>query len=95
MQLGMQYAVGVGAKKVNSHCVLSKYGWWGPLPLLQKGQTHAVGYAAHSRYAVCSRYAVHSRCLCKKVNSHSGLSKYGGWGPLPLVQKGQTHAVAM
>ena len=31
-------AVGVGAKKVNSHSVLSKYGWWGPLPLVQKGQ---------------------------------------------------------
>ena len=54
---------------------------------MQKGQTHAVGYAAHSRYAVCSR------CQYKKVNSHSGLSKYGWWGPLPLVQKGQTHAV--
>ena len=31
---------------------------------MHKGQTHAVGYA------VRSRYAVHSRCLCKKVNSH-------------------------
>ena len=33
-QWGTQYAVGmrytVGAKKVNSHSVLSKYGWWGP-----------------------------------------------------------------
>ena len=28
----------------------------GDLSLVQKGQTHAVGYA------VCSRYAVHSRC---------------------------------
>ena len=44
---------------------------------MQKGQTHAVGYA------VCSR------CKCKKVNSQSGLSKYGWWGPLHLVQKGQ------
>ena len=44
-----------------------------------------------SRYAVCSRYAVHSRPWCKKVNSHSALSKYGWLGPLPLVQKGQTH----
>ena len=42
---------------------------------------------------VCSRCAVCSRCWCKKVNSHSGLSKYGWWGPLPLVQKGQTHRV--
>ena len=31
-----------------------------------------------SRCAVCSRYAVRSRTWCKKVNSHSGLSKYGG-----------------
>ena len=46
-----------------------------------------------SRCAVCSRYAVRSRSWCKKVNSHSGLSKYGWWGPLPLVQKGQTHRV--
>ena len=48
-----------------------------------------------SRCAVCSRYAVCSRCWCKKVNSHSGLSKYGWWGPLPLVQKGQTHRVGI
>ena len=31
--------------------------------------------------------AVRSRCQCKKVNSHSGFSKCGWWGPLPLVQK--------
>ena len=31
-------AVGVGAKKVNSHIGFSKYGWWGPLPLVEKGQ---------------------------------------------------------
>ena len=30
-----------------------------------------------------------SRCWCKMVNSHGVLSKYGWWGPLPLVQKGQ------
>ena len=47
----------------------------------------------HSRCAVCSRYAVHSRSWYKKVNSHSGLSKYGWWRLLPLVQKGQTHRV--
>ena len=46
-----------------------------------------------SRCAVRSRYAVCSRSWCKKVNSHSGLSKYGWWGLLPLVQKGQTNAV--
>ena len=66
MQWGTQYAVGtryaVGAKKVNSHNLLSKYRWWGLLPLVQKGQTHIVGYTVCSRYAVCSSYAVHSRC---------------------------------
>ena len=36
---------------------------------------------------VRSSYAVCSRCQCKKVNPHSRLSKYGWWGPLPLVQK--------
>ena len=29
----------VGAKKVNSHSLLSKYGWWGLLPLVQKDHT--------------------------------------------------------
>ena len=52
--VGMQYAVGkryaVGAKMVNSRSLLSKYRWWGPLPLVQKGQTP------------CSEDAVHSRC---------------------------------
>ena len=121
--VGMQYAVGVSAKKVNPHSGLRKYGWWGSLPLVQKGQTphsgrcsmqYAVSVSAkRSTYTVdlantgggdcylqskkvkphAMGYAVLSRCWCKKVNSHSGLSKYGWWGPLPLVQKGQTHAV--
>ena len=52
--VGTQYAVGVSSKKVNSHSGLSKYGWWGPLPLVQKGQTHTVGYAVGTQYAVCS-----------------------------------------
>ena len=43
----MQYAVGVSAKR--------SYGWWGPLPLVQKGQTpHAVGM----QYAVGTQCAV-------------------------------------
>ena len=50
--VGTQYAVGVSSKKVNSHSGLSKYGWWGPLPLVQKGQTHTVGYAVGTQYAV-------------------------------------------
>ena len=81
--VGMQYAVRsrTWCKKVNSHSGLSKYRWWGPLPLVQKGQTHRVGYAVGTQDAV--------DVGAKKVNSHSGLSKYGWWGPLPLVQKGQ------
>ena len=61
MQLGMQYtvgtqyAVGFCAKKVNSHSGLSKYGWWGPLPLVQKGLTYTMGYAVGMQYAVRSR----------------------------------------
>ena len=45
----MQYAVGVSAKR--------SHGWWGPLPLVQKGQTppHS-GYTVRSGHAVCSRY---------------------------------------
>ena len=53
--VGTQYAVGVSAKRGNSHSGLSNYGWCGPLPLVQKGQPHAVGYTVCSRYAVCSR----------------------------------------
>ena len=41
----MQYVVvGVSAKR--------SYGWWGPLPLVQKGQTHTVGYRVGMQYAV-------------------------------------------
>ena len=47
MQWGTQYAVGmwyaVGAKKVNSYSLLSKYGWWGLFPLVQKGQPPCSG----------------------------------------------------
>ena len=58
--VGMQYAVGVSAKMVNSHSGLSKYGWWGLLPLVQKGQPHAVGmqYAVGTQYTVGTQYAV-------------------------------------
>ena len=57
-------------KKVNSQSGLSKYGGWGPLPLVQKGQTHAVGYTVHIgtqytlgvQYVVGTQYAVCSRC---------------------------------
>ena len=55
--VGMQYTVGVSAKKVNSHIGLSKYGWCGPLPLVQKGQSHTVGYTVGTQYAVGIQYA--------------------------------------
>ena len=48
--VGMQYAVGVSAKRSNPMqytvgvSAKRSYGWWGLLPLVQKGQTpHAVG----------------------------------------------------
>ena len=55
---------------------------------MQKGQTHTVGYAVRSRYAVGvsakrsnpTQYAV----------GVSGKRSYGWWGLLPLVQKGQS-----
>ena len=31
---------------------------WGLLPLVQKGQTHAVGYAVGTQYTVGTQYAV-------------------------------------
>ena len=44
--LGMQYAVGkqyaAGAKMVNSHSLLSKYRWWGLLPLVQNNTCKTV-----------------------------------------------------
>ena len=43
---------------MNSHSGLSKYGWWGPLPLVQKGQTHRVEYAVGTQYAVGTEYVV-------------------------------------
>ena len=50
--LGMQYAVGVRAKR-SIHSGLSKYWWWGPLPLVQKGHCtpHAVDTVG-AQYAV-------------------------------------------
>ena len=46
--VGTQYAVvGVSAKR--------SYGWWGPLALVQKGQTPRSGCAVHSGHAVRSR----------------------------------------
>ena len=54
----IQYAVGVRVKKVNSHSGLSKYGWWGLLPLVQKGQTHTEGYTVGAQYAVGMQYTL-------------------------------------
>ena len=73
-----RYAVGSRCycKKVNSHSGLSKYGWWGLLPLVQKGETHPVGYA------VCRRYVVHSMrwVLVQKRSTHTmDLANMGGW----------------
>ena len=58
----MQYAVGVSAKRSNPmQCTVGvsakrSYGWWGPLPLVQKGQTppHTVGM----QYTVGTQCAV-------------------------------------
>ena len=50
----MQYDSRTWCKKVNSHSGLSKYGWWGPLPLVQEVKTHTVG----TQYIVGTQYAV-------------------------------------
>ena len=55
--VGTQYAVGVSAKRSNpTQCAVGvsakrSYGWWGPLPSVQKGQT-----PPRSWHAVRSRY---------------------------------------
>ena len=57
--VGTQYAVSVSKKKVNSRSGLTKYWWWGPLPLVQKGNCtpHAVDEVG-AQYAVGTQYAV-------------------------------------
>ena len=58
--VGMQYPVGVSAKKVNSHSGLSKYGMVGTVTFSAiRSNPHS---GVHSRCAVQSRYAVRSRC---------------------------------
>ena len=119
MQLGMQYAVGVGAKRSTQTVFLANIGGGDhylqckKVKPMQWGTQYAVGmqYAVGTQYAVgvsakgsthtvdltnmgdgdcylqCKKVKPHavgdavcSRCQCKKVNSHSGLSKYGGGG---------------
>ena len=66
-------------KKVKWHSGLSKYGWWGPLPLVQKDQTHTVGYTVGTQYAVSMQYAVgvSAKRSTKRPNPHSGVrSRY-------------------
>ena len=53
--VGTQYAVGVSAKRSIHTVDLANMGG-GDLPLVQKGQTHTVGYT------VCRRYVLRSRC---------------------------------
>ena len=74
----MQYVVGVGAKRSTHTVYVANMGGGDCYLSCKKVTPHAVGDA------------VRSRCWCKKVNSHLVLSKYGWWGPLPLMQKGQT-----
>ena len=77
----MQYTVGLGAKRSTHTVDLVNMGG-GDHTFSAKSQTHRVGYAVGMQYTV--------DIGAKRSNSHSGLSKYGWWGPLPLVQKGQT-----
>ena len=50
--MGTQYAVGVGAKWSTHTVYLANIGLWGPLPLVQKGQTLHSGDAVDMQYAV-------------------------------------------
>ena len=63
--------------------------WWGPLPLVQKGQTHTVGYAVGMQYAVGTLYAVcvSAKSSTKRSNLHSGYAVCSM--QYVLVQKGQ------
>ena len=70
---------------------LANMGGEDQLPLVQKGQTHAVGYLVCSRYAVGTQYAV--GVSAKRSTPTVDLANIGGGDQLPLVQKGQTLAV--
>ena len=80
--VGIQYAVGTQYTVGTQYAVGMQYAVGTQYPV---GTQYAVRNTVCSRYAVDS-YAVCSRCKCKKVNSHSGLSKYWWWGALTLVQ---------
>ena len=38
--------------------IVDKYGWWGSLALVQKGQPHTVGYTVGMQYAVGTQYVL-------------------------------------
>ena len=80
--VGMQYAVGVSAKRSTHTVDLANMGGGDSYFYCKEVKPMQCG----TQYAVGKRYTVGA----KKVNSHSVPSKYGWWGPLPLVQKGQT-----
>ena len=66
--VGTQYAVGVSTKRSTHTVDLSKYGWWGPLPLVQKGQTKDMS----SVYKYCvlyTNYIIHSFDLFNMTTS--------------------------
>ena len=50
--VGAQYAVDINAKR-STHAVDITNMGRGSLPLVQKGQTHTVGYTVGMQYTVC------------------------------------------
>ena len=84
MQWGCSGRSRCRCKKVNSHSVLSKYGWWGPLPLVQKGQPMQ-WVTEWMKWG----HSGHSRCWCKKVNSQIWVV-----GTVTFSAKRSTHAVS-
>ena len=62
MQWGMQYAVGtwyaVGAKKVNSYSLLSKYRWWG-LTFSTK-RSNPTQWGMQYAVGVCAKRSTHT-----------------------------------
>ena len=54
---------------------------------MQKGQRPCSGHSG------CSGRSEHSRCWCKKVNSHSVLSKYWWWGTVTFSANRSIHTV--
>ena len=82
--------MGVGTKKVNSHSGLSRYGWWGPLPLNLLPLFHCVYcinciHCVHCIYCIYCVHCVPSSHFCVILTQPDIQLKCQFKGPLSLT----------